>query len=563
MRETVLAAVHLAAVRLSVGLIFAAAMPSTSSFAEDASTPPPNEPKYIIAALQGVEDDARTSPILAGLVEELKSEFGAMPAGSTRYFGFSPGLFQFLNWTRETLEARVNQALDIAERTGMPVFFHLDDEHFWYRRTELTGDPEAVEWSAFPSAGERHGPVIERYWLNWGRWVVYPAPPPCFESPKFRAEVKGRLEGCVAAPIIERLERWKAAGRDHLFAGIAVGNETMVPDWRGASAAPEGKEPRGLEVTTYPPAEVRMERSEMVRAGYAALHHRGYTAASIEKLAKAKKETPETITAELLFDVAHDYSEFMAKTLRDAGMRRGRIHTHFTSPFAKFIEPMINVKPDSVGTAGAGLRMPPVRSAMNPCSRPGFTVARDMVDLSDLTAQMAAEEDGGDVGWAVVESYCTIGQPGETQTREQYEEYLGGLFACGARLVNLYGWNVPRENPFSVQNAPGVKEAIRKWLGGKRLPDTWRGRTPSEDPSAGSGAPPHSLRSKADRFWESVNRWRKENRDPSPVAEIMKDFEPLLREGKFKEAEAVLDRALEFLGAGENTEKKKPPSSSR
>ncbi len=68
----------------------------------------------------------------------------------------------------------------------MPVFFHLDDMHFWWKRTELHKDPSNVEWSDFPAPGQNHGPVIERYWLNWGQFVVFPAPPPNYESPAFR-----------------------------------------------------------------------------------------------------------------------------------------------------------------------------------------------------------------------------------------------------------------------------------------------------------------------------------------------------------------------------------------
>ena len=46
---------------------------------------------------------------------------------------------------------------------------------------------------------------------------------------------------------------------------------------------------------------------------------------------------------------------------------------------------------------------------------------------------------------------------------------------------------------------------------------------------------------------EGVQGWQNEGRDPSKVAEIMQELEPLVKAGRHKEAEAVLDRALKLL----------------
>lgn len=55
------------------------------------------------------------------------------------------------------------------------------------------------------------------------------------------------------------------------------------------------------------------------------------------------------------------------------------------------------------------------------------------------------------------------------------------------------------------------------------------------------------LHSKGDSVEAGVRRWQDQGRDPSPVAQIMQEAEPLIRDGKLEEAEAVLDRALKFL----------------
>jgi len=44
-----------------------------------------------------------------------------------------------------------------------------------------------------------------------------------------------------------------------------------------------------------------------------------------------------------------------------------------------------------------------------------------------------------------------------------------------------------------------------------------------------------------------MQKWQQEGRDLSPVGKILQEFEPLMKQGKLPEAEAVLDRAIERL----------------
>jgi Spy/CpxP family protein refolding chaperone len=55
------------------------------------------------------------------------------------------------------------------------------------------------------------------------------------------------------------------------------------------------------------------------------------------------------------------------------------------------------------------------------------------------------------------------------------------------------------------------------------------------------------LHSKGERVEAGVRQWQEQGRDPSPVARVMQEAEPLIRDGKLDEAEAVLDRALKLL----------------
>jgi len=63
------------------------------------------------------------------------------------------------------------------------------------------------------------------------------------------------------------------------------------------------------------------------------------------------------------------------------------------------------------------------------------------------------------------------------------------------------------------------------------------------------------LQGKMQKVQEGVQRWQNEGRDPREVGEIMQEFEPLMKEGKHKEAEAVLDRALKLLRESEKDKK--------
>ncbi len=56
-----------------------------------------------------------------------------------------------------------------------------------------------------------------------------------------------------------------------------------------------------------------------------------------------------------------------------------------------------------------------------------------------------------------------------------------------------------------------------------------------------------SLEKKMRRVRQGVAKWQGEGKDPSPIGRILERFEPLMREGRRAEAEAVLDEALKRL----------------
>ena len=69
-----------------------------------------------------------------------------------------------------------------------------------------------------------------------------------------------------------------------------------------------------------------------------------------------------------------------------------------------------------------------------------------------------------------------------------------------------------------------------------------------------------ALGQKIDQIKAGVEAWQNAGRDPSAIAELMQGFDPLMKEGKLKEAQALLDRALAALREGNPDQSKEAQS---
>jgi hypothetical protein len=540
-----------------------------SSLGVAGASAPAREPNYFIFTLMGQEALGRESNDFASMpklvmpdvaydwvvnksIAEIKKQFGEQHAGQPRYVGFSLSLTPILNLKPEKIKAQVNHALDLAERNNLPVLFHTDDQHEWWQNPQLSKNPQMVEWSDFPAPGKTQGTMVPDHWLHWADPpTVYPAGPPCFACPAFREVLAKRLRECVAEPIVQRVKIWRGQGKEFLFAGIVAGNETSVPDFSFGFDGYEGDPAAatGLDKTKNPPVTVRMSRQDLVPIGYHSLYAMGYTRESLERLAAEQHKSLSEIVKTLLFQVAHDYAEFQDKTLYQAGVPRERIYTHFTSTnytlgnYQKHVREM-ELRQNPTGLPGSDNLSPPVTSAVNRYSRPGFTVVRNAVDLKELVAQLrrAGAPDEG-MSWAVVESYPTTMQPGRPQTEAEYAEYLGALVANGAKVVSCYGWNMDGST-YAVKGS-GVIPAVSKWLAGQSLPKSW---SRSADASQGE-----RIQSKMMKLQQEARKLIESGHDPHPVKAVLDSFESefqtLVHAGRMADAEAALDRAIARLQA--------------
>ena len=482
------------------------------------------EPDYLIFQLS--TDQLGTDRGFEGLGREVKAEFGAQPAGSPRYVGFGVALLTFKTPIEE-MRGMVTRALDLAEETGLPVFIELDDMNFMPEYS----DASMVEWTAFPKPGETHGPRAKYYWLNWGNWQALP-PPPNFESQAIRQEISKRLKKGVLPPLLERLARWKKQKRQHLFAGVCVGWETGIPEYRSFRQINLLPRDKGKQVTMT--AE---EQGEQL--GYASLHARGWTQQKIEEKARQSGQSVEDVTTDLLFQVIHDYAAFWAKTVHDAGIPKDRIYTHGVSweslPDTEQHSPRL--------WAGKSSRIPPLWVSINPYSRPGYTVGSGMFEPKGMVRLLRAAS--ATDGWGGVEAYVR-GVESETA----FGGYLRQLFDNGAQLVDIWGWTAPG-TPYDPKRAPGALRAVHTWLEGKELP-----LTPAPGALPPGIAP--SLQEKLKRLGGLFERQYMEGANMQPVNDLMRDFQPLLEQQKFAEAEALVDRALKLLGESSTPEAPAP-----
>ena len=62
--------------------------------------------------------------------------------------------------------------------------------------------------------------------------------------------------------------------------------------------------------------------------------------------------------------------------------------------------------------------------------------------------------------------------------------------------------------------------------------------------------PPPEFTAKMERIKAGVAKWQGEGRDPSPIGQLMQQFEPLMRAGQIEQANALLDQAIKALESG-------------
>lgn len=435
---------------LRVGLLLPVLF-AGSSFAADGH----REIEYMI--FEGGGPDEGPGPNMKKNMAALLDKFGPVDPAASRMIGY--GIQQIRILTRSTafVAARVNDALDAAERTGLPVWLHVDPMYGWGADTEASAadapsvkfwkHPEMREWREFPGEDDKLPGNIPRLWFCWGPWCSLPAAP-AIGSPAFVEFARTQLRDGVLVPLAARLTRWKTEGREYLFAGINIGWEVHIPhyptNWISSRAAD------GFIRAKFPEnvAGLKMDESLIgAQLGYASLFWRGWDEKKLQAAADRKGISRDRMFLQLVYECIHDYMQVLAKECNHYGIEPDKVYTHIVA--------LATVgKPDS--------NRPPIWTAVNPYSTPGFTMDNKggaKYDIEVLKRRLAEAPGSRGTGFGAVETYHKLGANNYVTDEASLREELDGLFGNGAQVKVVYG-----ALPITPKSPETSFSVIRKWL---------------------------------------------------------------------------------------------------
>lgn len=397
---------------------------------------------------------------------EINYIFGENQKGSNTLVGVGYMGPMLLTQSIEQMNEEIETAFDFAEQYNIPIYFQLDDVNNY---TDSFGagaavkyweDPSMSEWIAFPEEGEEWGGQkyaqsyknengeelpfggLPRFWYDWGDMRVA-KPFPNIASPALKELVVNNLKEGVLNPLVKRYNKLKKAGKAYLFAGMAIGWETHIPNTSGYV---------GKKVTAIT-GEV-MGENEKGQYGYSALYSLGYNQAKLDaEYAMKGYSSAEEYMKEILYGAIHDYTELLAKTTNDAGIPKEKIYSHIVSM-------------SSIHDATSS--WPPIWTAVNDYCTPGFTMNRQscQADISEILKQIS-QADSSQSQYGLVEGYDW-----SYENLSDAEKYLDTVFDSGSRIITCFGWpNV--KNKFDTLNN-GYVRAVLNWKKGVwETENTW------------------------------------------------------------------------------------------
>ena len=362
-------------------------------------------------------------------VGEIPHLFGPLNPDSPVKYAFGLPGPMLLTQSPQQMREQVNQAFDLAEQYNVPVYFQLDDINNYTSEfgndahPKFYEEPEWCEWVGQPADGDSQGgrsfDRLPRYWFNWGAWRFSPAFPN-LASPGFNRFVKKQLAEGVLPALVDRYELLKAGGKEYLFAGMAIGWETHIPDYSGDNPI-YAVNPNALPFSKH--QNDRMAPWEASKYGYAALHTLGI----------------KSYDREALYRVIRNYSASLARVVFEAGIPKHKIFTHTIG--------LKSVRPELETTFA-----PPIWVAVNPYSTPGFTMSPETCpyDLEVIKSEIS-RADSTQKHFANAEGYAR----GLNKDVETASAYLNSMFNQGALITTVFGWG--RESAtsaFAVSHSP-------------------------------------------------------------------------------------------------------------
>lgn len=412
---------------------------------------------------------------LQRFARKIKERIGST-GDERRKLGFTPGPIA-LDHADLQVKRLIRDAFAVARRLDMAVAFHLDDSMYWALHPGLRHGEAHLEWTDWEgtkNTGRR---------LDWGPKPTKVAPQLCFNSDSVMKVVRRRA-ALIGGEIAREYRLLRKEGREHLFAGVIAGWETMLSkDFESGRAT-----------------------------GYCALTNKGYDRSRPPKDMDAARAA-----------VVKEFMELWGTSIRDEGVPERLIYNHiaFTAQ----------------GLAGSKHDHPPGDTAFSGRYRPGFSTYPSPGAIAEILALLKSHDAPP---WASVEGTNVVpsGEPGE----KTMETYLGRMFNHGAVMVNIFSWGVGPEdsqrNPFRLPTeGPDAIAGYRRFLSGEPL---------REDPAEPFSLT--AFQSKLSEIQSRLPSWVRRTRRQRDAEAVMRRLEGHVKTGDLASADEAADEALKLLG---------------
>jgi hypothetical protein len=250
-----------------------------------------------------------------------------------------------------------------------------------------------------------------------------------------------QLNESIVKPLAQWIIRLNNQNKSYLFAGINIGWETNILNYRQI-------DPANLPTAVWPlnARNITMQKWEAgAQLGYASLYWQGWTEEKLVVQAHIQNITRDALFNLLCYQAIHNYLQILAQVCVENNIPRERIITH--------IVPMASVNPSRIETT-----VPPIWTAVNSYSIPGFTMdnrGAAVYNLTELKYQITAA-DPSQSHFAVSESY--LFNYGDEQSMR---DNLAEAFNNGGLIKAIYG-----ALPFANEDPQpaGAIKAIQQWL---------------------------------------------------------------------------------------------------
>ena len=314
----------------------------------------------------------------------------------------------------------------------------------------------------------------------------------CYTSRQVRDKITRIVREHIGPALQSEIAALRKEGKEYLFAGVLLGAEAGIDDYTTFDA-----DTRKL---------IEKNGDPLVRLGYCALTGKGYS----------QEHPPEDVT-KALAQVNQEYIAFWASQFVQAGIPGSKLYTHIAASVDQ-------------STSNA-----PIWIAFNEYSRPGWTTYPGGA-LAEFTPLYEELQEHGNPMWAGVEANANFGP-----YSVGWESYLAWHYNHGAALVGINVGATSETLMAALEKSafgPQAVAAYKKFLAGEQL---------REDQSKAKDLA-KSIQEKVLKVRTGIEQWQAQHRDPSAIGRMMEDFEPLIRQGKYEEAEELLDQALKALG---------------